>query len=131
VFDPVLPEQQLDASGQALDDLVLTCQNLLQVQRDLAGGDAVAGNGLAGLLVAMRDVQQLLGRDAAYVEAGAAEAAALLDAGGLEAELGRPDCRDIATRAAADDDEVEGISHGSALPPFRRGRSRLPVSRIC
>src|SRR5262249_18690604 len=51
--------------------------------------------------------QQRLGRDAAPVQADAAEIR-LLDDCGLEAELCRTDRGDIAARTGADDDDVEG-----------------------
>src|SRR3546814_19507414 len=50
--------------------------------------------------------QQRLGRDAAPVQADAAELVAL-DDGGLEAQLGRADRRGIAAGAGAEDDDVE------------------------
>ena len=51
-------------------------------------------------------VQQRLGRDAADVDAHAAELV-LLDHGGGEAELGGADGADVAGGAAAEDDDVE------------------------
>ena len=55
--------------------------------------------------------QQRLGRDAAPVEADAAEILALHHAG-LHAQLGGPDRGDIATGTAAEDDDIEIlISH--------------------
>ncbi len=62
---------------------------------------------VAGHLVEVRGLQQRLGRDAADIEAGAAERAAHFDAGGLEAELRRLDGADIAARTAADHHHVE------------------------
>ena len=47
-----------------------------------------------------------LGGNTADVEAGAAEGGALLDAGGLEAQLRRLDGRHVAAGAAADDHDV-------------------------
>jgi hypothetical protein len=55
----------------------------------------------------VRRLEQRLRGNAADIQAGAAQGAALLDAGGLEAELGRTDGGDITARAAADDDDVE------------------------
>ena len=54
--------------------------------------------------------QQRLGRDAAPVEADAAEQLALDDRG-LEAELRRADRGDIAAGPGAEDDEVVSVSH--------------------
>ena len=82
---------------------------------------------VAGILHQVHDLgtaQQRLGRDAAPVEADAAQVLAL-DDGGLHAELGGADRRDIAARAATDDDEVELlVSH--RRPPFTAAWSRDP-----
>jgi hypothetical protein len=66
-------------------------------------------------------LQQRLGRNAAHVEAGAAErrlailADEIVDAGGLQAKLRRADGGDIAGRAGADDDHVVVGGHGGFL----------------
>ena len=78
----------------------------------------------AGLLEQMRGVQQRLGRDAADIEAGAAERAALLDAGHLEPELGRLDRGHVAARPAADDHQIVPRLAHDPTPPI--GASRLP-----
>ena len=54
----------------------------------------------------LRRAQQRLGRNAAPVQADAAQIVAL-DDGGLESELRRADGADITARAGADDDDVE------------------------
>src|SRR5262245_60415798 len=64
-----------------------------------------------------------LGRDAAPVQADAAELVAL-DAEGLLAELRGPDGAGVARRAAADDEDVVVVGH--ALPSDRPGGSSLP-----
>ena len=69
--------------------------------------DAVHGEVVAGLLEQVRGLQQRLGRDAADVEAGAAQRRVLLDDRHLQAELGGADRRHIAAGAGADHDEVE------------------------
>jgi hypothetical protein len=56
--------------------------------------------------VHVRGVEQSLGRNATNVEAGAAEGAALLDAGHLHAQLTGLDGSNVATRATADDNEI-------------------------
>ena len=65
--------------------------------------------------------QQRLGRDAAPVEADAAQMLAL-DEAGLHPELGRTDGGDVAAGAPADDDEVELLGHGAS--PVRLARVR-------
>ena len=76
---------------------------------------------VTGLLEHLGGVQQRLRRDAADVEAGAAEGGALLDHRDLHAELRRADGADIAARAGADDDEI--VSHGSLRSLDRHGRA--------
>lgn len=48
-------------------------------------------------------------RDAADVEASAAEGGAFLDQRDLEAELGGAEGADVAAGAGADDDQIEGL----------------------
>ena len=78
--------------------------------------DAEAGEMIARLLEHVRGMQQRLRRNAADIEAGAAMGLALLDDGGLEAELRCPDGADIAAGTGADDDEIVG----HWLSPLRR-----------
>src|SRR3546814_12271005 len=56
--------------------------------------------------IIFRRVQHRLRRDAADVEAGAAQRLAPLGAGGLQAKLRRADRRDLAAGAGTDDKEV-------------------------
>ena len=53
--------------------------------------------------------EQGLTRDAADVEAGAAEGGAFVDEGDLEAELGGAEGAHVAAGAGADDDEIESL----------------------
>ena len=82
--------------GQRFDHLVLALQHRRQIEPQTVDRDAVVGELVARLLVVVRGLQQRLRRDAADVEAGAAEGRPLLDAGGLQAELGGTDRRDVA-----------------------------------
>ena len=67
--------------------------------------------GVLHIVIDLGRAQQRLGRDAAPVQADAAEMIAL-DDGGLEAELRRADRGDIAAGTGADDEKVEGsVSH--------------------
>ena len=70
--------------------------------------DAHLREAVAGLLEHLGGMQQRLRRNAADVEAGAAEGGALLDHRDLHAELRRADRADIAAGAGADDDEIVG-----------------------
>ena len=79
----------------------------LGVEADLLGRQAV----VLGVLQVVEDLgraQQRLGRDAAPVEADAAQVVALHDRR-LEAELGGADGRDVAAGPGADDDDVEAL----------------------
>ena len=58
-------------------------------------------------------MQQRLGRNAADIQAGAAEDAALVDTGRLQAQLAQPDGGVVAARTAANDDCIECVSHES------------------
>jgi hypothetical protein len=55
-------------------------------------------------------VKQRLGRDAADVEAGAAQRLPAFDAGGLKPQLRRPDRGHVSARSSADHDHVEMVS---------------------
>jgi hypothetical protein len=86
--------------------------------------------GVFHVVVDFGRAQQRLGRDAAPVEADAAEMLAL-DNGGLHAELGGADGGDIAARSATDDDDVVSVCHGSppvfCLPGGRRAAWSYPA----
>ena len=68
--------------------------------------DPVLAEPLSGQVVELARVEQRLAGDAADVQARAAEARPLLDAGHLHPELRRADRRDIAARPGADHDQV-------------------------
>jgi hypothetical protein len=102
-------------AGELVDDARLAGDHLGHVDLRRADADALAFEGVAGFLEQVRGMQQRLGRNAADVQAGAAEARLALRvgvgigfaAGGLEAELRGADRGDIAAGAAADDEDVE------------------------
>ena len=110
--DLVLLEQELDAAGEALDDLVLAGLDLVHVDAD--GGLAERQ---APFLPVLRDLQrvgvleQRLGRDAAPVEAGAAEHRRALDDRGLQSELSGANRGDVAAGPGADHDDVVFVRH--------------------
>jgi hypothetical protein len=84
--DLVLLEEELDALGVGVDGRLLVGEHLRQV--DLRrGAEMPIFVERAGLVEELGGVEHGLGGDAADVEAGAAERLALLDAGGLQAEL--------------------------------------------
>src|SRR3546814_16961759 len=78
--------------------------------------------------IIFRRVQHRLRRDAADVEAGAAQRLAPLGAGGLQAKLRRADRRDIAAGAGTDDTDVIGICfvrHSKLRSPLACRRALL------
>ena len=64
------------------------------------------GKVLLHVMVMMAGLEESLGRDAPDVEARSAQRAAHLDAGGIEAELGRFDGGDVPAGSAADYHDV-------------------------
>ena len=107
-IDLVLLEQEVDALDVAVDALVLERHHRGEVELGRGNADAHFAEAVPGFLEQFGGVQQRLRRDAADVEAGAAEGRALLDHGGFQAELRRANGADIAAGAGADDDEVVG-----------------------
>src|SRR4029077_15601328 len=82
-------------------------------------------------VIDLRAAKQGLGGNAAPVEADAAQVLAL-DHDRLHAELGRPDGRDVAARATADDRQNEGLlGHGSSPFPLSAGYRRRGWHRPC
>ena len=129
-LDLGLAQQAGDAIVEALDDTVLPGDGLLQVELGLGGGQAegrLAGGGMGRLLELLGDMDHRLGGDAADVEAGAAQLAAL-DDDGVDAELAGADGADIAARAGADDEELAGDVGHVSLPPLTCPRTASPAS---
>ena len=102
-------------SGIALDHAGLVGVHLVEVDGDGLGDDAERVEIRLRLVQHLRRVEHRLRRNAADVEAGAAEGAATLHTGGFQAKLGGADGADIAAGAAADHDEV---IVGHAGPPY-------------
>ena len=110
----VLLEQIFDAAGQALDGIDALALHGGQVEAHLVDLDAQLGErAVGGFVIEFRGVQQRLRRDAADVEAGAAQRLAAFGAGGLQAQLSSADRGDIATWASTDNqDVIIEIGHG-------------------
>ncbi len=117
-------EQLRDAAGELLHDGVLAADHLAHVHLGVVEADAVLVEDVAHVPVLARGIQQRLGRNAAHAQAGAAQgrlavlAQRCVDAGGLQAQLGRADGGVVAGRAGTDDDDVELFSHLSFLVAF-------------
>jgi len=119
IGDLVLLEEELDTLGVVRDNLGLAGHHGGQIQFDLTDLDAMFGEVMTGGLVVVRRMQQRLGRNAADVQAGAAQGAALFNAGDLQAQLSSADGGDITAGTAADDDHIKRIlAHGSPTNLF-------------
>ena len=106
--DLVLLEQKRDAVDVAVDVLLLVFEQRGKIDARLADLDAHLRKTVAGLFIELRGMQHRLGRNAADIEAGAAEGGVFLDDGGFQPELRGTNGADIAAGAGADDDEVVG-----------------------
>ena len=121
--DLVLLEQERDAAGQFRDRLQFFGQHLLQIELDAGQFDAeFFQRSRMGFVIEFRRVEHRLGRDTSDVETGAAKSLAAFHAGRFQAQLRRPDCRDIAARAGADYQKiiVEIVGHILSLTPSWR-----------
>src|SRR5260370_568300 len=102
--DLVLLHQEADAVVEPLGYVARALHHRGGIVGDIAGRQPVVLGALQ-IVKNLRRAQQCLGRDAAPVEADAAQIVALYDRG-PEAELGGADRGHIAARAGADDDDV-------------------------
>ena len=124
--EPALALDVVDLAGlhEPLQALVEPADDAVLVAVDPAHVDRLEGRldaELLALACAVGDlgrVQQRLGRDAAHVQAGAAELA-LLDERDRQAQLGRPQGAGVAAAATSEDDDVVGVLGFSR----HRGRS--------
>src|SRR5262249_3238269 len=98
----------------AVDDLQRALEGGVVVETDVAADLAAEFLGLLDLIEAVGRLEESLGRDAASVEAGAAEFD-LFDDGDVETELLGADGGDVAAGAAAEDDEIELVSRCAEL----------------
>ena len=112
-IDLVLLHQIPDAAVQPRRDAARAGDDGGNVGGDRAFELQAVILGVFGEMQDFRRAQQRLGRDAAPVEADAAQMLAL-DDGGLQPQLRGADRRHIAAGAGADDDDVIGVCHGSA-----------------
>ncbi len=111
--DLVLLHQMRDAGGELLGDGARALHDLLQVELDIVRREAELAH-VVEQMVDLGGAQQRLGRDAAPVEADAAEMLGLDDRD-LHFQLRGADCRDIAARAATDDHQVKFLLLSHAL----------------
>src|SRR5581483_9277157 len=115
--DLVGGEQRLHAGRELLADAVLALLHRGEIERDLAGLDAVHFELVLCAMEQLGRFEQGLGRNTARVQAGAAERRRVVlvqpgvDAGGLEAELRGADRGRITGGSAADDHDVVIFAH--------------------
>ena len=105
-LDLALLGQRLQAAGEPADDAVLELADLVDVDLRRLEGDAGLAE-LGGLGHHLGDVQQRLGRDAADVQADAAELLAAVDQGDAQPEIGGAEGGRVAARAAAEHGDLD------------------------
>ncbi len=115
-FDLVLLEQELDAAGELLDRVLALAVHRVEIEAGFHLHAELGEPAGDRLVIEVGRMQHRLGRDAADIEAGAAQRLAALDAAGLEPELCGTDGGNITARAGADYQDVEIIvSHVAPL----------------
>jgi hypothetical protein len=102
----VLPEQEIDAPGVAVDHLLPEDHHLSEIELRL-DPDAHLREGVPRLGIELGCVEKRLRGNASDVETGAAMRRPLIDDRHLHAELCCPDGAYIASGTGADDDEIE------------------------
>ena len=113
-------EETEDALRHLADDAALALLHGRDVEGEALDLDAVRCKLVLRAMVKLRGLEQCLGRDATGIEAGAAEGRAavavlpFVDAGDRKLVLRRANGRRIAGGPAADDDDVETVSHGES-----------------
>ena len=93
-FEPVdfvFLEEELDAAGVLADGVVFIGEHLLPVDGGAFALEAHGGEVVLGFVQHVGGVQEGLGRNAADVEAGAAQCVAAFDHSCFEAKLGAAD----------------------------------------
>ena len=113
----VLLEQEFDALGVLPNHIILVALHLGPIDLGGGGHQAHLRKILLRLVQHVAGVQQGFRRDAADVQAGAAEGVAPFDHGHLQAKLRAADGADIAAWTGAEDDHVKA-GHGMLLGSF-------------
>ena len=125
------PEQGLDSARQFLHHPVLAGNHGSDIVRQLAGDNAMPGGTVTNLFIERRTFQQRLGRNAADVQAGAAEhrlsllAEPVVHAGSPETKLCTADSGNITSRPGTDDDCVITV-HLRSVTCFKFHRRAEP-----
>ena len=131
--DLVLVDEGLEPGPHPLDDLVAPGGHRRVVDGRLARQDDAVVLGVADAVGEGRRFEQGLGRDAAAMQARAADLV-LVDEGDLEPELGGAERRRVAAGARAEHDEIEVVGgadgHGSGCLGAPRGRRRTSAGQV-
>ena len=106
----VLAQEELHALVQLADHLVAAPPGDRIVEVDVAGGDPELVR-VPQLVEQRGALEECLGRDAAAVQARAADLV-LLDEDHAESQLGRADRRRVAAHAAPENGDVKTFGHG-------------------
>ena len=120
--------QRLEAADELVDDAVLPGADLVDVDRRLLEADAGLAE-LVGLGQDLGDVQQRLRRDAADVQADAAEPLAAVDQRDGEPEVRRAERGGVAARTAAEHGHLDlhvGVGNAALRPRASRPQPRAP-----
>ena len=117
----VLAEQQPDAAGEGIDDLVLARHHLRHVDGDFLDSDTVLAELVQRALVIFRGFEQRLGRNAADVQAGSAKACLALDvfpvvdANRIQPELRGAYGGRVTARSGSDHCDIKRFGHVCSL----------------
>ena len=106
VIDLVFLEEGCDSPVQRLNHRIFPRHHGRQIERNVAGLNAVAGEGGLGLVVQLAGIEQCLARNTPPVEAGAAQGGLFFDAADAHAQLGGADGGNVSAGAGADDDQI-------------------------
>jgi hypothetical protein len=122
--DPGAGQQRPDSPGQLADDAALVRLECTQVHRTLAGGQA-RRRVVGGPFRHVGHLDQGLGRDAARTQADPADAVLTVpvDHQDVATELGAAQRGRVPGRAAADDQELDGLGDLSAGRVLQRERA--------
>ena len=113
--DLVLLHQMCDALIELLRNAARAFDHRIDIRADIRRSQPI-GPCMLHIVIDFRRAQQRLGRNAAPIEADAAEIFTLYNCG-FKAELGCTDCGNIATGAGTEDDKVVVVSHFTPPTP--------------
>ena len=110
-------KQKCDAAGQLIDDLIFARQHFCEIKRDTGNLNAMIGEAVICTMKIFRRFEQGFRRNAADVQTRTAKTGfalgifPVIDTHRIKAKLRRSNCRDVTTGTAADDGDIELLSH--------------------